>query len=54
MDAQTPRIYRKEWKCSVCGLWTDHEEVVWSHMDGTLSTDDGQPYCVHCLPEEKS
>lgn len=42
-DSENPRIYKKEIKCSVCGNWTDEDDVYW---------DKDIAYCSDCpMPE---
>lgn len=40
------------YKCIQCGKEVGEEEVIWARWDGTLSTDNGDPYCQSCLPEQ--
>lgn len=51
-DTMNPRIHHAEWKCHICGEWTHEDEVVWVKEDGTLTTRDGNPYCVSDAPEQ--
>lgn len=39
--------------CHGCGATLDESEINWARPDGSLSVDDGDPYCDACLPAER-
>lgn len=39
--------------CHGCGATLDENEITWARPDGSLSVDDGDPYCDNCLPEQQ-
>lgn len=38
--------------CATCGAPVHPDAVNWARPDGSLSVDDGAPYCDGCLPPE--
>lgn len=38
--------------CHGCAVPVHEEEINWARPDGSLSVDDGDPYCDACLPPE--
>lgn len=41
-----------EYKCHKCGIQLHEDLILWARPDGTLSTDDGLPWCEGCAPSE--
>lgn len=39
--------------CHGCAVPVHEEEINWARPDGSLSVDDGDPYCDACLPPEE-
>ena len=38
--------------CVICHAPVREDEVTWATPDGRLTTADGEPYCMTCLPSE--
>lgn len=40
--------------CSQCRILAHEDDIIWSDADGNLDvmSDDSEPYCSYCLPEQ--
>ena len=45
-------LHNHERDCHGCGKRVAEEEIVWALEDGTLSVDEGLPWCVKCVPNQ--
>ena len=44
----------EEWRCCGCGEWFSTDDIVFIDKQGKATVMFGDPYCVHCRPQQQT